>query len=141
MGDIIRTVQLRAKLHELNVASIFFDDVGALEFGGGRIDVHPDHYPVTERFLQTVVSNRALAGNDILDGNDLSQIDYLLQFHDRRGDLGDADLDPERIREDYLAQGIINANGTVNWDRFTELVDRNRSSYLNETGYNDIVDA
>ncbi len=135
MGRIIRTVQLRAKLHELNAASIFFNDVDALEYGGGQVEVHPDHFDTTDRFLDVVVRNQALAGNQLLGAEDLSQIDYLMQFHDRRGDLGGADVDPERVLGDYEAQGIVEENGTLNWDRFAELVDANRANRYAESDF------
>lgn len=137
MGDIIRTVQLRAKLHELNAAPIFFTDVEALEFGGGMIDVHPDHYPITERFLGIVTGNRALAGNQLLQSTDLRDIDYLLQFHDSRGDIGRDELDADRLIADYQAQGIVGPDGALNWDRFSELVDNNRSHRYSEATYRD----
>jgi hypothetical protein len=136
MGSIIRTVQLRATLHELNVAHIFYPDVHDLEYGGGTVEVYPSHYPITDRFLSTVVQERALAGNSLLSDADLQQIPYLLQFQNRRGDLGIEDVNPEQTREDYQAQGILDAHGVLNWDRFAAMVEANRMAlYTGERNY------
>ena len=135
MGDILRTVQLRTKLHEINIAHIFFPDVHALEYGGGPIDVHPHHHAITEKFLGLVVGNRALAGNNLLSQADLDKIPYLMQFHDRKGDYGIADLNPDQIVDDYRAQSIIDRDGALNWLRFEELVMANRANLYSEANF------
>lgn len=135
IGEILRTVQLRAKLHELNIAHIFFPDVTLAERGGGEMVVHPWHRDITEQFLGTVVGNRALAGNHLLSQSDLDKIPYVMQFHDRKGDYGIADVNPEQTLEDYRAQGIIDPSGTLIWDRFNALVMANRANLYTEANY------
>ena len=135
IGDILRTVQLRAKLHELNITHIFFPDVTLAERGGGEMVVHPWHRDITEQFLGAVVGNRALAGNHLLSQSDLDKIPYVMQFHDRKGDYGIADVNPEQTVEDYRAQGIIDQSGVLNWERFTALVMANRANLYTEANF------
>ncbi|MFK7966949.1 MAG: hypothetical protein AB8C46_23565 [Burkholderiaceae bacterium] len=135
IGDILRTVQLRAKLHELNIAHMFFPDVTLAERGGGEMVVHPWHRDITEQFLGTVVGNRALAGNHLLSQSDLDKIPYLMQFHDRKGDYGIADVNPEQTVEDYRTQEIVDKSGVLNWDRFTALVMANRANLYTEANF------
>ncbi len=135
MGDIVRTVQLRAKLHALNIAHIVYPDVTIEERGGGEMVVHPWHRTVTEKFLGIVVSNRALAGNHLLDQTDLNKIPYLMQFHDRKADYGIVDVNPEQTIADYRAQGIIDQSGVFNWERFEALVMANRANLYSEANF------
>lgn len=135
IGDILRTVQLRAKLHEINIAHIFFPDVTFAERGGGEMVIHPWHHDITEQFLGTVVGNRALAGNSLLTQSDLDKIPYLMQFHDRKGDYGIADINPEQTVEDYRKQGIIDKGGALDWEQFSALVMANRSRLYSEANY------
>lgn len=135
LGDILRTTQLRGKLHALNIAHIVYPDVTIEERGGGPITVQPWHYAITNQFLETVVSNRAVAGNNLLSQSDLDKIPYVMQFHDRKGDAGIADVNPEQTVEDYRAQGIIDKSGALDWERFNALVMANRSNLYTEANF------
>jgi len=127
MGDIIRTVETRALLHTMNMVKPFYPSVTINEYDGGEMDVQPSDYSSTERFLEATLGNRAWAGNALLSTGDANQILYLLQFQNEKSDAVQGDVNPDQIRADFTRQGAMNKDGTIDWERFTSMIEANRN--------------
>jgi hypothetical protein len=127
MGNIIRTIQMRASLHGMNMAEVFYPDAEVFERGGGLIKIRTEDYTITEKLRSIIIGHEAIDGNKLFTTADLAKVPYLMQFHSRHGDYVTGDVDPTQMREDYRAQGIIDKDGQVDWVRFEELVMNNRA--------------
>ena len=128
MGSIVRTIQMRASLPGMNMADIFYPDAEVFERGGGTIKIRTEDYIITEKLRSILIGHEAIDGNKVFSDDDLANIPYLMQFHSRRGDYVTGDVDPVQMREDYRAQGIIDKDGHVDWERFEQLVMANRAN-------------
>jgi hypothetical protein len=127
MGNIVRTIQMRASLHGMNMADIFYPDAEVFERGGGTIKIRTEDYTITEKLRSIIIGHETIDGNKLFTDSDLAKIPYLMQFHSSKGDYVTADVDPVQMRKDYRAQGIIDKDGLVDWKRFEQLVMDNRA--------------
>ena len=128
--------QMIAGLHEMNMADIFYPGRSLLERGGGMIEVRmPGDFNRSQRLCQIFFGNLAGYDGKLLSQTDLAKIPYLMQFHSAKGDHVIGDINPEQMRADYEAQGIVDETGAVNWRRFEALITANRTGLYVEENF------
>ncbi len=98
-----------------------------MERGGGVLDIRmPDDFNRTQQLCQIFFGEFAGYDGSLLNQTDLDRIRYLMQFQNAKCDAVIGDVNPEQMRDDYLRQGIIDAGGSFNWDKFAGMVEANR---------------
>jgi len=129
MGNVIRSVQMRAAMHEVNMHDLFYPGRSSLELGGGYLDYHASDAVITNKLANLLIKDMTIAGNDLFTKEDLRMVPYYMQFHAQKGDAMIGDVNKEQMREDYEAQGLITDGGELDWPKFSALVMANRNSY------------
>lgn len=137
MGDIIRTAETRALLHTMNMAEAFYPQINFEEVNGGEMVIYPSDNIITERILGPLLGNRAIEGNALLSQADIHQAQHLLQFQNEKGDAVEGDVNPDQIRAAFQRNGTLTPDGTIDWARYTEMVEANRNGlWVSEENYN-----
>ncbi len=130
------TGQMMSQLHEMNMAEIFFPGRSQMERGGGVLEVRmPDDFNRTQQLCQIFFGAFAGYDGELLNQADLDKIPYLMQFHNRKGDYAIGDVNPEQMRADFRAQGVLDKSNTLNMARFEELVQANRAGLYVERNF------
>ena len=119
--------QMMSQLHDVNMAEMIYPGRNMLERGGGVLDIRlPDDFNPTQQLCQIFFGEFAGYDGTLLNQSDLDRIPYLMQFQNEKGDAVIGDVNPDQMRADYQRQGIIDANGSFDWDRFAGMVEGNR---------------
>ncbi len=121
------TIQWIARLNDVNMAEIFFPH-SVMERGGGHIELNmPDDFIRAQRLSQAFFGAMAGYDGELLDQSDLDRIPHLMQFQNEKGDAVIGDVNPDQMKADYRRQGVLEKDGTLNWERFTAMIEANRS--------------
>lgn len=141
MGNVIKSVQMRARMQENNAHEIFFPGRSVLQRGGGVLDYYPSDAVTTDKLGNLLAKDMTLAGNDLFTTEDLDQVSYYLQFFAQKGDARFADVNSQMVQAEFEAQGLI-SNGQLDWDAFSKQAMANRASYGHgEQRYEQTVEA
>jgi len=120
--------QWLSRLHDVNMAEIFFPGRSSFERGGGTLDMRmPDDFNRAQRLCQIFFGGVKGYDGELLDQSDLDGIPYLMQFQNAKGDAVIGDINPEQMLADYRHQGLIDKSGSLDWDSFAEMIEANRS--------------
>jgi hypothetical protein len=100
----------------------------------------PDDFNRAQLLSQAFFGAMAGYNGELLDQSDLGRIPYLMQFQNEKGDAVIGDVNPDQMRADYRRQGVLNKDGTLNWDRFAAMIETNRNGlYTSEQNYGQTV--
>jgi hypothetical protein len=130
VGDL---AEIEARL----IAQASLHDLALLSFG---LDTMLRSNDRAQLLSQAFFGAMAGYNGELLDQSDLGRIPYLMQFQNEKGDAVIGDVNPDQMRADYRRQGVLNKDGTLNWDRFAAMIETNRNGlYTSEQNYGQTV--